>query len=331
MNKVEILHKVNRLVVAGVRKSAIDMVQESLENINAYCNEATPDNTVEAITKEIPNTHTTLSLSNRFFANHDISTPITSSECWQFDLSKNEEEVSIDEFVIDEEEYSVIVPEIEDALTEIELIWSNLDEFDEINDPDNTNLHFINEVETTGQLNRFEKAKQIATEVVQTHAWGKENISLLEQVFLENGWGMARVSIEKELNQGLIPEELELALFIRQLWAENPQFWISFMHITSDRPGQETRASYKKMSWPESFRIIRSFNNIPSEEELQLFIYQIYDDWYCSTALQRQYKAFFKYVKYCTSLGPGSLPGNEIFSFVDSFYQESLCSGYDFI
>ena len=218
---------------------------------------------------------------------------------------------------IDKEEFPVIVPEIEAALTGNELIWSNLDEF--------------NEIETTGKLNRFEKAKQIATEVIQTHAWGKENISLLEQVFLENGWGMARVSIEKELNQGLIPEELELALFIRQLWTENPQFWISFKHITSNRPGQETRAAYKNMSWAESLRIIRSFNNTPSEEELQLFIYQIYDDWYCSTALQREYKAFFKYLKYCTGLGPRSLPGNEIFSFVDSFYQESLLnSDYDF-
>ena len=233
--------------------------------------------------------------------------------------------------VIDEEEYPVIVPEIEDALTENELIWSNLDDFDEINDPENIDLHFINEVETSGKLNRFEKAKQIAIEVSQTHAWGKENISLLEQVFFENGWGMARVSIERELNQGLIPEELELALFIRQLWTENPQFWISFMHISSNRPGQETRAAYKKMSWAESLRIIRSFNNIPSEEELQLFIYQIYDDWYCSAALQREYKAFFKYVKYCTGMGRRFFHDNEIFSFVDSFYQESLCSGYDFI
>lgn len=267
---------------------------------------------------EIPNTQTTFSLSNRFFANQD-------------DLSKNEDGDSLDEFVIYEEEYSVIVPELEDALTGNELIWINVDDFDEINDPENTDLHFINEVETIGKLKRCEKAKQIATEVSQAYAWGKENISLLEHVFFENGWGMARVCIEKEINQGLIPEELELAVFVRQLWTENPQFWISFKHITSNRPGQETRASYKKMSWAESLRIIRSFNTIPSEEELQLFIYQIYDDWYCSKALQREYKAFLKYVKYCTGLGPCSLPGNEIFSFVDSFYPESLCSGYDFI
>ena len=63
---------------------------------------------------EIPSTQTTFSLSNRFFANQD-------------DLSKNEEGDSIDEFVIYEEEYSVIVPEIEDALTGNELIWSNVD------------------------------------------------------------------------------------------------------------------------------------------------------------------------------------------------------------
>ena len=64
-----------------------------------------------------------------------------SSECWQYDLSKNEKRISIDAFVIDEEKYPLIIPEIEDALTENQLIWSNLDELDEINDPENTDLH----------------------------------------------------------------------------------------------------------------------------------------------------------------------------------------------
>ena len=140
------------------------------------------------------------------------------------------------------------------------------------------------------------------------------------------------MAIERELAKGLTQEELELAHYIRSIWTENQQYWTSFIHITSNSNGQQTRAAYKNMSWPESLRIIRSFNNIPSEEEIQLFIDQTYDDWYCSAELQRKYKAFIKYLKYRTGSVRSSLPGNEIFSFVAAFENESLFdTGYDFI
>lgn len=152
---------------------------------------------------------------------------------------------------------------------------------------------------------------------------------------MENGWAAARVSIEREINKGLLPEELQLALVIRQLWTDNQQYWISFIHVTSNQDGQQTRAAYKNMSWPESLRIIRSFNNTPSEEEIQLFLDQIYDDWYCSAKLQRQYKAFIRYLKYRTGSVRGSLPGKELFSFIEAYenYENEsfLDTSYNFI
>lgn len=259
-----------------------------------------------------------------------LSTSTISSENWQYELSNEEggigkEAFEYDEFETGDGEDVLSIPEIDAVQIEKEFSCDDLYEFDEIIDElENTDPHYINEIETTGKLNRYEKAKQIATEVIQAYSWDKENISLLEQVFYENGWGMTRVSIERELNNGLIPEELKLALFIRQLWTENQQYWISFLHITSNQPGQESRAAYKTMSWVESLRIIRSFSNMPSEEEIQIFVYQLYDDWYCSTTLQRQHRAFIKYLKYRTGLDRRSLPGNEFFSFFDSYYEESL-------
>ena len=306
------------------------------------------------MTKEFPDTANSILLSNSIQSTqdksnsidkkHDVNTnkadsschygdfftaSIISSENWQHDLSDNEEKISVEAFEYDELETDdgedvLSISEIDAVLIEKEFSSDGLYEFDEIDDQENPDLHSINEIETTGKGNRFEKANQIAIEVIQTYNWGKANLSLLEKVFFESGWGMARVSIERELNNGLNPEELKLALFIRQLWAENQQYWISFIHITSNQPGQESRASYKTMSWSESLRIIRSFNDVPSEEDIQIFIYQLYDDWYSSTTLQRQYKAFFKYLRYCTGLGSGSLPGNEMFSFLDSYCQESL-------
>jgi tetratricopeptide (TPR) repeat protein len=267
------------------------------------------------------------------------TTSIAFSENEQSDLFSDEEEISIDDYIHDDfetegEEDAFIIPEIEDVITETEFSWDDLDEFDELDEQDTIDT-FAYHILTEGKLNRSERARQIATEIVKTYEWGKENLPLLQQVFMENGWSAARVSIEREINKGLLPEELQLALVIRQLWTDNQQYWISFIHVTSNQDGQQTRAAYKNMSWPESLRIIRSFNNTPSEEEIQLFLEQIYDDWYCSQKLQRQYKAFIRYLKYRTGSVRGSLPGKELFSFLETYanYENEsfLDNGYNFI
>ncbi|MEI6066425.1 MAG: hypothetical protein WCP96_03745 [Methylococcaceae bacterium] len=264
------------------------------------------------------------------------SPSIAFSENEQSDLFSDDEEISVDDYINDDfeieaDEDALIIPEIEDIIIEAEFSWDDLDEFDELDDQDLINISIL----TEGKLNRSERAGQIATEIIKTYEWGKENLPLLQEVFMENGWAAARVSIEREINKGLLPEELQLALFIRQLWTDNQQYWISFIHVTSNQDGQQTRAAYKNMSWPESLRIIRSFNNTPSEEEIQFFLDQIYDDWYCSAKLQRQYKTFIRYLKYRTGSVRGSLPGKELFSFIEAYenYENEsfLDTGYNFI
>ena len=264
------------------------------------------------------------------------ATSIAFSENEQSDLFSDDEEISLDDYISDDfeieaEEDALIISEIEDIIIEAEFSWDDLDEFDELDDQDPINISIL----TEGKLNRSERARQIATEIIKTYEWGKENLSLLQEVFMENGWAAARVSIEREINKGLLPEELQLALVIRQLWTDSQQYWISFIHVTSNQDGQQTRAAYKNMSWPESLRIIRSFNNTPSEEEIQLFLDQIYDDWYCSAKLQRQYKAFIRYLKYRTGSVRGSLPGKELFSFIEAYenYENEsfLDTSYNFI
>ncbi len=266
-----------------------------------------------------------------------LFTSATSTENGQYDLFNDEEELSIDgfeddEFETDEEEDILIISEFEDVLIEKEFNWDDLDDFEEIDEQETSDRFYYDQVLTEGKLDRQQRAKQIAVEVMQTYDWAKETLPLLQQVFYENGWAAARSAIEREMAKGLTQEELELALYIRSLWTENQQYWISFIHIESNQHGQQTRAAYKNMSWPESLRIIRSFNNVPSEEEIEYFVDELYDDWYCSAKLQRQYKAFIKYLKYRTGSVRRSLPGNEIFSFIDSYDKESLLdSGYHVI
>jgi hypothetical protein len=219
----------------------------------------------------------------------------------------------VDDEEIGEADDTIVIEEAKSI--EDEFDWDGIEDFDDIDEQDIVPFLQDYEVITGGKVSRIERAKQIAVDVIQSYDWGIQNIGLLQQVFYENGWAACRVAIEHELVRGLTPDELELAIFVRRLWIENQQYWISFIHVTSNLPGQETRAAYKCMSWREALRIIRIFNQIPSEEEIQLFIDDIYDDWYCSPISQRQYKAFIRYLKYRTGSVRHTLPANEWFSF----------------
>lgn len=230
------------------------------------------------------------------------------------DLDDEIEDDDIEEAFVGDE-----VKSIED-----EFDWDGLEDFDEIDEPYLPSQFSEYEVKTEGKISRLERAGQVASEVIQSYDWGIKNLPLLQQVFYENGWAAARVAIEHELSRGLTPNELELAIFVRRLWTENQQYWISFIHITSKQPFQETRAAYKCMSWREALRIVRAFNNLPSEEEIQLFVDEVYDDWYCSQNLQKQHKAFIRYLKYRTGSVRHTLPGNELFSFVNPYEQDAL-------
>lgn len=221
----------------------------------------------------------------------------------------------------DEVEETVFIEETKS--TEDEFDWDGIEDFDDIDEHDVAPFFQDYEVIIGGKLTRIERAKQIAVDVIQAYEWGFKNLGLLQQVFYENGWGACRVAIERELMRGLTPDELELAIFVRKLWTENQQYWISFIH-TSNQPLQETRAAYKCMSWRESLRIIRVFNQLPCEEEVQLFIDNIYDDWYCSPILQRQYKSFIRYLKYRTGSVRHTLPADEWFSFLTPYEDDSL-------
>jgi hypothetical protein len=227
-----------------------------------------------------------------------------------------------DDAEIDEVEETVVIEEIKSI--EDEFDWDGIEDFDDIDDQDIVPFLQDYEVITGGKVSRIERAKQIAVDVIQSYDWGIQNIGLLQQVFYENGWAACRVAIEHELVRGLTPDELELAIFVRRLWTENQQYWISFIHVTSNLPGQETRAAYKCMSWREALRIIRVFNQLPSEEEIQLFIDDIYDDWYCSPIAQRQYKAFIRYLKYRTGSVRHTLPASEWFSFNTPVEEDSF-------
>jgi hypothetical protein len=69
------------------------------------------------------------------------------------------------------------------------------------------------------------------------------------------------------------------------------------------------------MSWLEAIRIVRCFPEVPDVEEVYDFIEESYEQWYHSVRLRQSYKAFFKFLRYRTSLMKRSARGRFALSF----------------
>ncbi len=238
-------------------------------------------------------------------------------ECEGFDLIEKELLFSDELFedyndnVLDELAHTSF-PSLEESSEDLAFDdFEDLDEFDEL-----AHQETEEEVQDDGKISREARARQIAVEVLDKSDWDLKHLSLLQQIFIENGWSAARRAIEREIGKGLWPEELSLARRIRLFWLGNEQCWMTFHKIKHNAPFQQTDAAYKCMSWPESLRIIRCFPSLPDIEEIYMFIDGVFDHWYNSKNLGRIFPAFFKFLKYRVDSMCRALPGETVFSFL---------------
>ena len=206
-----------------------------------------------------------------------------------------------------------------------EQIWDDfegLDEFDEY-----ASREIEEQIQENGRISREDRARQVAVEVLGKSDWDIKHLSLLENIFIENGWSAAKAAVEREIGKNLLPEELFLARKVRRFWAGNEQYWMTFHKIRYNSLSQQTDAFYKSMSWPESLKIIRCFPSFPDIEEIYTFIDEVFDHWYNSNKPRRFFPAFFQFLKYRVESMSKPLQGETLFSFLyyetDSFDVDS--------
>ncbi len=226
---------------------------------------------------------------------------------FDFDETENDEE--------DSDSLIQLLPPIPDDEETDELAWDDyddLDEFDEQAQRENTE-----QSQTDGPITREIRARQVAAEMLVKCDWPPSSIDLLQQVFIENGWGAARVAIEREIEKGLLPDELMLARDIRSYWSNNERYWTTFARIKKNALYMEADAAYRHMSWVEALRIVRCFPALPAVEEVIDLIEEAYEWWYSDRNLCRSFKTFFKFLKYRTGSMRGALPGHYVFSFLE--------------
>jgi len=179
-----------------------------------------------------------------------------------------------------------------------EFDWKDLsfdaDDFDEA--PDRT--EWSHEVRTGGRISRESRALQEAIQLAQEYAWDERGAELLAEVFERYFWSSAKASMRREIEGGMTPEELELALALRDFWRGRTEFSIDLGYRRSrGRLEMNTsRAIYHVLSWPAALRLIRMANSIPDQAEIEVFLDDLYCEWYSSNSLQRLYPSFRVYL-----------------------------------
>lgn len=172
-------------------------------------------------------------------------------------------------------------------------------------------------------ITRFERAGQVAAEVIIETDWRVNDFALLQQIFYENGYSMARKAMVRIILDGAVAEEIALARELKIYWKENEHLWMTFHKVKTNLSGAQTDAAYQQLSWAEALRLIRSFGDIPDLDEAIGFIEALFERWYQSNFLRKVYKAFFRYLTHRLGHDKRTLSSDYFFSFdsIDEFNQ----------
>lgn len=114
-----------------------------------------------------------------------------------------------------------------------------------------------------GRLTRRERAEREAVRISEQYNWARGFV-LLADAFDRDQWGQLRLSIEREIERGMTPEEFELVLQMRAYWHDQVHFQAS------------SSARYDSLPWELGLRLIRRTAGIPCLDEMIILIERFY-------------------------------------------------------
>jgi len=163
-------------------------------------------------------------------------------------------------------------------------------------------------VDTDGKVSRRTRAYQAAMELGLRHGWDSRGIELIASIFEENGWSATKRSLDREMEDGMSPDELAMAMQIRGVWNANPEF--ASVYLRGGYYGDQSISvvhQYTKLSWPAGLKIARAFDSVLDEAEMESLLLEFYDEWMSDWSLKDQFRSFANYLLYCLGLVQGSL------------------------
>lgn len=220
---------------------------------------------------------------------------ISLEDDWAGEVKSSEEELLLEEEddLIEEnlEEPDLLDSSIDtDDEVDIYDFWDEADELEE--GVDDVSFEEGGVLDT--ELTKEGRARQVAIALVDRVGWEIDDVDFITEVFIENGWGQARAALEREINLGLVREELELAFYIKCLWKECDRYWIAFPRRGSVK--ETTDATFKNCSWKQVLRLVRIFPDIPAVEEITDFLESEFEYWYADTQLRIRFRSYSDYL-----------------------------------
>lgn len=139
-----------------------------------------------------------------------------------------------------------------------------------------------------------QRAVQLAAAFIARHNWPYSTLDLLTHIFSVKSYGAVVKFLNFYADEGMQPEVLRAAKFLRDVWKQLSKYWINFY-----RNG-DSDASYSNFSWAQSLRFVTIIsqcqNGLSDDEVLLENLDRIYDRWFHSQALRLTYRSFAKYI-----------------------------------
>ncbi len=207
-----------------------------------------------------------------------------------------------DDFLIDNDDF-VLVSDLDDKASEqVSTIVENKMSTDEdwlldetfFEDEDDGGL--LEEVEIDAPVERSSRAWQVAYDLGSRFGWDDNEISLLQEVFVERGWQQAKVAMEYLLQKGMTSEQLFFAKQLKALWIERTDLMIAFYRYSKDASNY-CYLGEQILSWRTAIDIIKKFDGCCGFEEIELFVEEALDAWYGNRHLRKSYRTFLQYLR----------------------------------
>ena len=148
-----------------------------------------------------------------------------------------------------------------------------------------------------GKISGRARAEQVAIKLGLQYGWDSSEVQLLTDLFDVPYWGPTRSAVARLLAQGAVPDELELAIQLREFWSDRAEFgidlgrssWWGLNGSSANAPIHGT------LSWPAAMRLVRVTTALPDVTEIGRLLDDLYTEWYCSDRLRYAFCSFNYY------------------------------------
>ena len=140
-------------------------------------------------------------------------------------------------------------------------------------------------------LDHARRAYQEAAKLATAYGWDEEGVQVMAAVFTRYFWSTAKTAMITQLEAGMTPGQLRVALLARDLWAQSSEYHVNCLSSDFDL------YVYPVMSWSMAVALGDELGDDASDDDVLGFLDERLDEWRSSGGLMREFPAFYNYVR----------------------------------